>query len=79
MEKSKIIKAKIAQLKVRTLKVKRKCLSQKAEKKKISKEIYNLKASLKAYEDIPKGHGALNDSEYEEISSKKMEVSVEHE
>ena len=37
MEKSKFINAKIAELKVRSLKFKRKCLSQKAEKKKIER------------------------------------------
>ena len=78
MEKSKVIKAKIAQLKVRSLKLKRKCLSQKAEKKKITKEIHRLKAYLE-YEDIPKGHGAPSDSEYEEISDETMELPVEHE
>ena len=78
MEKSKVIKAKIAELKVRSFKIKRKCLSQKGEKKKIAKEIHRLKAYLED-EDIPKGHGALSDSEYEEISDENMEVSVEHE
>ena len=79
MEKSKVIKAKIALLKGRSLKLKKKCLSQKAEKKKIGKEIHRLKESLKAHEDIPKGHGALSDSEYEEFSYENMEVSVEDE
>jgi hypothetical protein len=79
MEKSKVIKAKIAELKGRTLKLKRKCLRQKAEKKKITKEIHSLKAYLVGYEDIPKGHGAQSDSEYEEISDETMEASQEQE
>jgi hypothetical protein len=77
--KSKVIKAKIAELKARSLKLKKKNLNQKAEKKKIAKEIHRLKASLKACEDIPKEKGAVSDSEDEEISDEKMEVSVEQE
>jgi hypothetical protein len=66
--KSKDIKAKIAELKARSLKLKKKNLNQKAEKKKIAKEIHRLKASVKACEEIPKGKGALSDSEDEDMS-----------
>jgi hypothetical protein len=62
------IKAKIADLKARSLKLKKKNLEQKAEKKKIAKEIHRLKASLKACEEIPKGKGAFSDSEDEDMS-----------
>jgi 5'-deoxynucleotidase YfbR-like HD superfamily hydrolase len=74
-EKSKVIKAKISELKARSLKLKKKNLDQKAEKKKIAKEIHRLKASLKACEDIPKGKGALSDSEDEDMSDEKLKGS----
>ena len=70
-----MIKAKISELKARSLKLKKKNLDQKAEKKKIAKEIHRLKASLKACEDIPKGKGALSDSDDEEIEDEKMKGS----
>ena len=54
-EKSWDIKAKIAELEARSLKLNKKNFNQKAEKKKIAKEIHRLKASLKACEEIPKG------------------------
>ena len=73
-EKSKVIKGKIAELKARSLKLKKKNLDQKAEKKKIAKEIHRLKASLKACEDIPKGKGALSDSEDEDMSSDEKKL-----
>lgn len=50
--KAKVVKAKITELKQRSLKLKKKNLDQKAEKKKIAKEIHRLKASLKASSEV---------------------------
>ena len=73
-EKSKAIKTKIQELKQRSLKLKKKNLDQKAEKKKIAKEIHRLKASLKACEDIPaikKGKKA-EESDEEVVADQKV-------
>ena len=51
---AKQIKAKIIELKQKSLKLKKKNLEQKAEKKKIAKEIHRLKAALKACQELPK-------------------------
>eukprot|EP00347_Sterkiella_histriomuscorum_P022968 403336455 len=62
-EKSKAIKQKIMELKHQSLKLKKKKLDEKAEKKKIAKEIHRLKASLKACEEIKKSGKDSEDSD----------------
>merc|ERR1719393_1085408 len=51
-EKASQIKKKIEELKAKTAKLKKKNLSQRVEKKEISKEIKRLKVSLKVCKDL---------------------------